>query len=312
MITNGNNGELEGLFRDGILVGLEIRYWSCRKAVHPQDLKLKPDEVPDFITLGRKLLVPREQWAKFRSIEMKARRLVDDYSFGFPIAGVKFVPREALATLIEELENLKAEFQETTTGFIRQYADLHRQMIERYPDHRRALEGYYPPRAVIEPKFGFIWNLFVVSVPKSSQTTAKKEEKRAKVEQEALSKYRRELDSQLDTFLHDTVKGLRAETSEICSHLISRIAKGEIITENSLKRLREWVDRFSLLNFVGDVTIESELQKLRASLPDAKTLRDNGNMAGQLSEALSTLKKEADSISDVSAITGQYKRRLIL
>jgi hypothetical protein len=72
------------------------------------------------------------------------------------------------------------------------------------------------------------------------------------------------------------------------------------------------IDKFTNLNFVGDKKIEDQLNTLRAKLQtvDPKDLKEKEEIRKELGVMAAQIAKEAADISDVSEITGQYKRRI--
>jgi hypothetical protein len=91
-----------------------------------------------------------------------------------------------------------------------------------------------------------------------------------------------------------------------------RVAKGEIINGNSIKSLNHVIDKFMNLNFIGDVRIQNQLDSLRASLRTIKPedLKESETLRKTLGATAAQIAKDAADISDVSEITGQYKRRI--
>ena len=70
-------------FKDGILMTLSVGRWSGAKKLNPDDLGLTPEQIPEFMKLGRKLLIPQEERNVFTQIENNARNSLERDSFGY-------------------------------------------------------------------------------------------------------------------------------------------------------------------------------------------------------------------------------------
>jgi hypothetical protein len=291
-------------FKDGVLVALHVNKWSAAKKLDPSDLGLSPDQVPEFMKLGKKMLIPEEEKTKFTQIENNARNSLERDSFAFPVGGARFVPRHMILTVDHRLKAYQREFQEAVDSFLLRYNEIREDMLTRYEEHRDKLEPYYPGPNSISRFFSFSWVVFEIGEMslKAGETA------------EAYEEFKRTLREQFNQFLQDAVIDLRFQVQETCLRVAERVAKGEIVNGNSLKSIHNVIDKFMNLNFVGDVRIEKQLNDLRASLQGVKAeeLKENETLRKELGTAAAQIAKDAADISDVDEVTGEYKRKLNL
>ena len=311
------NGNLSHLFTDGVLVNVDIRFWAGQKKLQAKDVGLDEDKIPDIYSLGRKRLLPAEVISRFRSFAERADYLLECEAFKFPIAKLRFVPRTRLGSLVSALDACQAEFGACATEFFGNYQRIRDRMLDEYAAYREALEAYYPPLSQVRKKFSFHYDLFNIALPKDlklAQTTAAKVDREQKALAAAEARLREQAVRQVDAFLADTVATLREKTTDLCEHVATKIRKGDLVTEATLNSLKDWIDRFESLNFVGDRTVAQQLAHLRRTLGtrSAQEYRENGRAAQALGTALTHIITAANDLSDVASVTGAYKRRIRL
>jgi len=289
-------------FQDGVLCVLHVGRWSGAKKLEPSDLGLSAQEIPDFMRLGKKLLIPKEERNQFVQIEQNSRNALDRESFPFPVGGARFIPRNRLLKADAELANYRTEYERATESFMERYEEIRDKMLETYPEHRDKLEPYYPASHWVRRSFSFSWNVFEIGVMgiREGETA------------EAYERFRNDLQTQFDKFLEEVVIDLRYQVQETCGKLAKRVETGEIVTEQNIKAIKNVIQKFDNLNFVGDVKIENQLSALRSQLngTSAKDLKDNESLNASLGAIAADIAKAAADISDLSEITGGYKRRL--
>ena len=290
-------------FKDGILMTLSVGKWSGGKKLSPDDLGLTPEQIPEFMKLGRKMLIPQEERNVFTQVEGNARNSLERDSFAFPVGGARFVPRNRLLAVDAKLGEYKAAYQSAVDSFLDRYQEIRDAMLEKYPEHRDKLEPFYPASHQIRRLFYFTWQVFEIGEPggiREGETV------------EAYQRFKDNLQAQFDEFLRDAVVDLRFQVQETCLHVAERVSRGDIINGNSIKSLNGIIDKFTYLNFVGDKKIEDQLSTLRAKLQtvDPKELKEKDELRKELGVIAASIAREAADISDVSEITGTYKRRI--
>lgn len=308
--------EVEQLFQDGLLVDLNIGAWTGLVKNTKEDLGIEADVVlPEYVVgLGMKRLCPDDLASSWMTHVSRARAILYSYSFTrFPLSGGAFVPAKALPVIIEKLEAQKAEFDIAWQKMVVGFDDMRNAFIETAkPEHRAVLRQIYPSKAEVQARFYFTYSAYTVSLPKKIAGL------KAQAEQEAMERFRTELDKRVEGFLGESVRTLREKAADICSTVIDSVKTGKTISKASISTLSDFIDRFKSLNFVGDKEIESRLTKLQHDVLDGidlNNLKAKGGDAGlrkALAAACDDIKQAAEDVTDVSAITGGYRRRIIL
>lgn len=317
----------ENIFEKGYLVDLHIRRWSFQVQLDPADLGFSREDVPEEMVLGRKYLLPREEADKFRRTEMNARSMVKARSFNFPIGNLSFVPVKLLGEVQQELETYKLEYEGLAEDLLKRYDEL---VVGAEPRFRKAaqqlwkksgktlseeefvssflerIEVALPGHKALRSKFEFVYNFLTVSLPGENGLLA--------VNAETAAYYQRGAEKQIGRFLEEVVKELREKTYDICTHVAEMIGEGKVVSENTMQSLRDFVDRFRKLNFVGDQEISKQLKELETQWlnKEAKEIRETPELQEHFRRALEGLSEKACEMSDVSKITGRLKRQIQL
>ena len=308
--------EEAALFLDGVLMDVRLSYWRGKAPLEPEDLGLTKSDVPDIVTLGRKLIVPREAMRAFERISARANFITDQFTFPFPTGHARFIPYSVLARVLEELESLRTQFQDRVEDFFKNYEEYRSDMMEKYPEFEKALAEAYMPESELKKRYHMTWLLYTVSLPKGIRSSAIKASD-AKVESAARQKalegatreYQREFERQIDEFLGSAVGSLRAAVGEKVLAVSERIQAGETVSVTALKGVREVIERFRTLNFVGDREVEDRLAELEKLIPESGKRFEDTAFKAQFAAAL---EKVASTVveSDISTVTGEYKRRI--
>ena len=91
------------------------------------------------------------------------------------------------------------------------------------------------------------------------------------------------------------------------------IHSGKVVTGATIKSLKNFVENFKELNFVGDIKIEEELDNLQRNFLDAyssEQITKQIDLQSELKRRLGKLAKIAKETTDINSITGQYKRKI--
>jgi hypothetical protein len=289
-------------FKDGVLCTLHVGRWSGAKKLSASDLGLRPEGIPEFMRLGRKLLIPAEERNVFVQIEQNARNAMDRESFPFPVGGARFVPRKQILKVDQDLRGYKEGYQAAVVSFVERYQLIREEMLQRYSEHREKLEPFYPASHWVERSFSFNWIVFEIGETGIRQGETV----------EVYERFRHNLREQFEKFLGEAVIDLRYQVQETCGKLAQRVEQGEVVTQQGLQSIKNIIQKFENLNFVGDVRIETELNRLKENINgvSAKDLRENNALNALLGDIAQGVAREAADISDVSLVTGGYKRRL--
>lgn len=179
---------MTNIFRDGMLVDIDI---GLPTTIDPELIK------------------------KFRSVEGKARRAVDNNSFVFPIGSSRFVPKKILDHVIKELEDCKKEYEVITNELI---------------DNMEFRE-----------KFHISWNLYEIAIPDKPDPEDDFE----------IKKYR-DTQSNINEFLKQAIVVLRGDVIATCSRILSNIDKKYSVKGQIIGALDNMCDRFINMNFYGE------------------------------------------------------------
>ena len=304
-----------GLWLDGVLIDTKIGFWRGRAALTPKDLGIPKEKVPDIFTLGRKLTVPPEAIRVLERIEARAHYVTDQFTFPFPTRA-RFVPYSVLPKILEELEILGGQFKTAVDNFIANYDQYRSDMFERYPEFREALEAAYVGAGDLRKKYHFDWLLYEVSMPKVARMKeiavrdAKLEAAaRGNALDVASAQFRQEFSQQVDDFLAGAVGKLRESVGEKVAQLSAQVQSGKAVSTGSLDAVKRVIEQFKNLNFVGDVGVANQLDALEKLIPDSNKRFDETDFRAAFQVALNDVSKTVVE-SDISQITGEYKRRV--
>lgn len=296
------------MFQDGNLFDLHFSFWRGRKGLKAEDVGLEEKNIPEIVILGQKMLIPEEEQRKFRAIESKIRSQVEALTFKFPIGvTARFVPFKVLARVIEIAKAGEIEFSTIVENFLADYDRIRAEMLEKYPDLRTALEPHYPDKSTLRSKYAFTWHIYQITTGQMGDAVACPE-----AVAEEYAKFQQKLQVEMDRFLEEVVIDLRGQVVATCQSLADKIGKGEIVRENTIQSVRSMVDKFQILNFVGDQKIEDALANLRKHMNGTKSadLKGDDQLRQELGRLAQEVAKTASDLSDVTTVAGRYKRKI--
>jgi hypothetical protein len=296
------------MIKDGVVVSLHIGYWQGKKALKAEDLGLDPSNVPDIFNLGQKMLIPLEERNAFRNIETRARQRLEALSFHFFASpGSRFVPLKGLGKVLEDLKNMKGEFDGAVEDILSRYQTIRVEMLEKYSELRDKLEPYYPSPTALRSKYYFKWEVYQISAPDASEA----------VPEDLVAEYAKFKDSlrrEFEGFLEEAARDLRAQVAEKAEAILKKINSGEIIRSQTLDSVRSMIDRFETLNFIGDKTVEQALAKLRKSINGStgEDVAAGSDLREKIGEAAKKVAEAAGNQSDISQVAGRYRRAIMM
>jgi len=339
--------DFTSIFIDGVLMQIHVSFWSGARILRPEDLGLKPEQIATAYKLGRKMLVPEEVIRNFRRIEGQARRIVEENSHHFPIGSANFVTRKSFAKVTKKLDVLKAEYLALVEDLVAKYDQYRQEILPVYEeaadnafltstpammvggmDYDREAERaafksqfltrlntYYPPVETLRARFSLAWDIYEIAAPQLRETDGasviESEEERAK----SVVAARAHMQDKIEGFVTDVVKVLRTEATEVCSRIATAIKEGKVIRSTTVNSLKNFIERFKDMNFVGDQTIEAQLDAIQTELlnahPDTEFL-NNVELKEELGRRLNLVVEEAGKIADqdLDSVTGDYKRKV--
>jgi hypothetical protein len=332
------------IFKDGVLVDVDVSFWSGAKVLTAEDLGLKAENVADAYKLGRKLLIPKAIIKRFRAIEGRARRVVQENSFQFPIGNARFIPKRKFAKALESLKKYQADYNTLVDDLVANYESYRSQMIPIYQqaaeqafatqepstqvfsieDREQGktefvnkflarIQEYYPSADSLRQRFSLSWDVYEIAFPKMRKSSGENilaaEEQKMIAEEE----YRLQAQQKISGFIDEVVGTLRQETSALCNRIITNIKEGKVIKGRTLNSIRDFIDKFSDLNFVGDQKIEEELATLKKDFLDTHSLEqisEEKDLQDELHQRLESLSKTASDMTDINSVTGEYRRKI--
>jgi len=328
---------MSNTFIDGKLMMIHAHYWGARVMVEEKDLGI--EKVASAIKLGHKYLIPEEIISKFRSVENRARNIVTQNSFPFPIGNANFVPINKFVEVLDTLKKCKAEYEELTDDLVANYEAYKAQMI---PVYREVADAAYlrqspaietfsidekesdreafinafvgriqtlcPKVEVLRGKFSLDWDVFEIALPEMEKGEADK----IALDQAEFEETRNQMKLKVSGFVNEVVTTLRAETVELCNKIVTNITEGKVVKGPTLNSLKNFIDRFRDMNFVGDETVSQQLAALKKDFLDAHTTDEiaGADMQAELKRRLGDLAQVAGNMTDVSSVTGEYRRRV--
>ena len=315
-VAKEEQSESLGLFLDGVLIETQISYWRGKRPLTAEDLGADPNDIPDIFTLGRKLIVPKDALAAFQKIEARSHYITEQFTFPFPTGRARFIPYSVLEGVIEKLKQAQQEFNYYTEQFFEHYEEYRQEFIEKYPDWKDALEKGYIGEPELRKRFKFGYLLYEVSLPKGARFKAVQErdavddaKARESAIKEAEEEYKAQFREQIDTFLVGSVAKLRAAVGDAVINVAEKLEKGDVVTSHSLNSLKNTIDKFRTLNFIGDTEVSTKLAELEALIPESGKKFEEEEFKASFQTVLDSVTNTILE-SDISVVTGEYKRKL--
>jgi hypothetical protein len=320
------NHLLDAVCQKGVLITTTVRYWRGCKKLKPEDLGLKTSDVSTrLIRLGQKRLIPKDALADFSLIESRAHAAVEATSFPFLGGLARFVPNANLMATTTTLEKLRGEFNQATHSFAENYPTLRQKALAEWQEAARHLNGdaqrlmatieqSFPPAGNINQRFEFSWSLFQISAPESIRleivdgvTQIEAAQNRQRIAAEATHR----MQTDLDSFIRQSVAALRQETARLASDVLATIdASDKGVHQRTLNRIGTFIESFRSLNFAGDAQLEQTLENFRANLlrRSAEDYRNSPGAMTSLTDGLNRLRETAVQLAkeDASAIVARF------
>jgi hypothetical protein len=316
------------VFSDGKLVHVHIGMWGMSHILTQEDIMLE-GVLPNTIQLGKKYLIKREVHRRFKNLEAKIRNYLYANSFSFPLVSqAHFVPKTKFVEVYNTLHEFRQEFLAMAEEFFDKYEDYKREALEHYREHRDTvnvdLERHYLPLEAIKKKFYMDIASFEISLPTNFKdidihTEMSREQAIGQAKSEAQNRYNQEYSKQVDLhmskindFVQDVVSTLRENIVQHCNVTLDKIAKREVVTDNSIKKLLGHISNFRSMNFMDDQTIERELSKVESLLNSDRDFSKDVNALHMLQTTLTGVVNEAKNINDFANVSGEYFRKIVM
>jgi hypothetical protein len=344
--------DYQKVFKDGLCVCVHVGGWDGAMLLSPEDLGLKSENVVNAIELGKKMLVPKEEIHEFRYIEGQARNIVDKNSFVFPIGNSKFVPRRKFKEVVTRLTELQSQYNVLAENLVATYPELQAQMLPVYKEAaEKAFEtlnpavlefggvedpeqlrikreeekseyvgkfleriiSSYPAVETLRRRFYLTWDVYQTAAPEMLLTTVDDVLQTTEAQRDAAEEAHRQMSAKIESFVSDVVTSLRGETSKLCSKIATAVKSGKVIRSSTIDSLKNHIERFKDMNFVGDQTVQAQLEAVQKELLDlnpTENFQTDSNLREELATRLSSIAESASKVTeqDVGSVTSQYRR----
>jgi hypothetical protein len=144
------------------LVILSIAIWSGRKKLRAEDLKLGTEIPPeDLVSLGSKRVCDPDALKGFHRIKQSADRAC--LRVGTRFLGGYAVPHAHAEALAEQLETIKAEFDQETKTFLSSYDHDLEDWISRLPEFEEPIRRAIEPANIVGARLRFGYQLVQIA-----------------------------------------------------------------------------------------------------------------------------------------------------
>lgn len=307
------------LFQDGFLVNLSISKWGMGAQLNQADLGIQK-AVPKIFKLGKKMLIDEKHFNAFVGYEGRARRYLYKNSYPFHISEAHFIPKKKLLTVLAELDKFKAEYKAAADAFVENYPTYKEAMLAEYPEHADALRPLYPRQTELRAKFDFQVMTFELAMPRELAAVdvqaliardEAKDEVKKKLEEQLADQHKTAM-AQLEKFTENAAQSLRQQIGGVCTTLIDKIKRKEIISKTNIDTIKGEIENFRSLNFLDDKVVQAEIDKLETLVNGNHNFKTDDATIMELNDALAGVLKTAASTSDISQLTGKYFRSIKL
>ena len=311
--ASDDNAEPINLYKLGMLFIIRCHYWSCRAGNEAEELDLTPDRInaKAIASFGTKdLLDPAQTRKLFQQIEKKARHILEKHSRPFAAANAHFVPWPHVQAIIEQLETLKAEFDQAVNTFLGDYATLRAQWQSQHAD---IPDASYPSPMALPAKFTLSWHAFkVTGAPQLTLVEdIEMELDQRRIRDKQVKMMEDNLRRECQDFVQGYVLSFRKEVAEFCDQVI---AQNGHVHGKTLNSIRERIDRFHAMNVFGDADAAGKLRRLKEQITglSGQDLVQQPDVASKLKHACQLLKQQILDPNRISELTGRLKRRVVL
>lgn len=245
----GEARELEGIWKKGILCQIQGGMWSMEAKLDPRDLNIRGEELPDFVMLGSKRLLPTKVKKDFLNTIGRARNAAERYGFPFFIGGTYFIPFENFDLVREAVQKERVTFFQHVDNFIDRYEVFRNDYLETYAQHADSLSMHYPDVNYVRSKFKFEAIYYAANVGSvvGAEGTAE------------------------DMYLAwavNAMNALRAEARQIADKIIEANQKGLKINGKNMRPVQGLRDRVSAMDLLEDPDLKRAVLALTVSAPE--------------------------------------------
>lgn len=327
------DGVVSKMMEAGCICDLKISYYVGQVKLSAQDLGLDDSDLPDELySLGRRRLIDRERINQFKKVESRARRALSSRSWDFPATSCG---RFVVATYIDEVNDAllkeKEAFIDEMRAFFEEYPALRQEMLGRWQEHiaelwskvngdvpyeefvqrtLTAIDALYPTTDDLARRFQFRWDWYSITFPTGESYSWGQQ--RADIRKEAMLKYRAYAERSVANTMETIVAALREEAvkvTEMFAELIKEQGEPREVHHKQLQGLRDFIDRFERMNFIGDRSVAAAVAKLRKAVPQHVCYLNDAESGGirmRMREALAKVHEAATDVAKVTTVVGKF------
>src|SRR5271167_99730 len=139
MTPNSYQGDImSNALHDVIVVSLDVRIWSGRKKLRPEDLTASGRLPPkDLVSLGSKRLCSPDALQPF--LHLKRRAEARCQAVGVRFARAFAIPQAAAKPVLSYLNSLALQFQQARAAFLSTYDEELARWSAQYPGYERLI-----------------------------------------------------------------------------------------------------------------------------------------------------------------------------
>lgn len=327
------------VFSHGNLVDINVSMWTAQKLLTAEDLGLKSTDISAAFSLGKKTLIPAEVIAELRALENRARHILIQHSFTFTFGGARFVPKKAFTEFATEIDKVIEHFNNKADDLAANYMTYRMDMRQEYVNaakeaYARAvslskgldmtkdefinnflerIEKSYPEAHEIRKKFHMEYNVFQVALPDISQASYEdllEEKGKVRLMQDA---YQKSLFNKVNSFVDSCTSELRTKATAVLTRFSEALDSDKRINEASLTSIKNMIEEYERMDFVGDTTFLDHLKKFRTRCIDtfsAKTILSDKVVKGMIQRELKFILTVATDKSAIEALAKKYRAEI--
>jgi hypothetical protein len=153
---------MRNALHDVVVVSLDVRIWSGRKQLRPEDLTASGRLPPkDLVSLGSKRLCDPRALQPFREVKRAAEARCQ--GIGVRFARAFAIPRTAAKAVLAELNALAEQFKQARTVFLATYDEELARWKAQHPGYERLIEAELLPKTAVLSKFVFGYEVFAIN-----------------------------------------------------------------------------------------------------------------------------------------------------
>tara|TARA_R110002020_G_scaffold313149_1_gene528473 strand:+ start:445 stop:1314 length:870 start_codon:yes stop_codon:yes gene_type:complete len=150
-----SNIAINRIWDKGVLCQIQSAVWSMEVKLEPKDLNMNNEEIPTFMRLGTKRLLPQTVRDEFNKHIWNAKSSAKKYGIPYFITNSFFIPLGNMDNLTERIDKERKAFYERLENFLTRYAPLRDEYLTANDNYRHILEQHYPSPEIVRSKFKF-------------------------------------------------------------------------------------------------------------------------------------------------------------